>query len=346
MKSKFKFNILFNNDICPMLLVDNDFIIKDINYAASNLFEISKENLIGKKMTDFINPKFTNKSIKSFREFLQDKKQKGEFNIKLSSGAMLEVEYFGIANYFQDYHLYIFHDITEHKIEEKRQEFYLNVLGHELKTPLASIKAFAQIIQIRIKKGDSKKSTLYLSRIDEQVDKLTRFVNALLDVTRIRAEKLKIYREVFDFDELVDDTIKKFKSPLYEKYKIIKKGKAGRNIIADKNRIGEVLRNLISNAIKYSSDSNKIIINVLSDKTNIIFNVQDFGLGISNDQQNKIFEPFFKVHVLDKEFYSGLCLGLHISSEIAKIHGGKIWVESKEGVGSTFYLSLPIKAIQ
>lgn len=326
-----------------MLLIDNNFRIKDINDAASNLFGISKKSLIEKKLTDFINPKFKNKSIKSFREFLRVKKQKGEFNIKLSSGTILEIEYFGIAKFFQDYHLYIFHDVTEHKIEEKRQEFYLNDLGHELKTPLASIKAFAQIIQMRIKKGDSKKSILYLSRIDEQVDKLTRFVNALLDVTRIRAEKLKIFREVFNFDELVDETIKKFKSPLYERYEIIKEGKAGKNIIADRNRIGEVLRNLISNAIKYSYNSNKIIINVLSDKTNIMFNVQDFGLGISKDQQNKIFEPFFKVHILDKEFYSGLCLGLHISSEIAKIHGGKMWFESKEGVGSTFYLSLPIK---
>jgi len=232
--------------------------------------------------------------------------------------------------------------IITQKMEDRRHDYYLSIVGHEFKTPLASIKAFAQIAQKRIEQGKVKKVDEYLSKIDSHVNELTKLISDLIDVARISAGRLEVFEEVFDFDGLLDETIKEFEQ-LFKKHRIIKNGSAKKNIIADKIRIRQVLVNLISNAVKHSPNSDKIIINTSSCKGNINMSVQDFGLGIPREKHNDIFEPFFRAGDLKKDASSGLGLGLHISSEVVKMHGGKLWVESREGKGSIFYLTLPIK---
>lgn len=116
-----------------------------------------------------------------------------------------------------------------------------------------------------------------------------------------------------------------------------------KSIYADKERIGQVLINLITNAIKYSPHSNKIIVTTTSDKEKITLCVEDFGVGIPKEKQGKVFEQFFRVSGPTQNTFPGLGLGLYISSEIIKREGGRIWVESAEGKGSTFCFSLPLK---
>jgi len=126
-------------------------------------------------------------------------------------------------------------------------------------------------------------------------------------------------------------------------YNIVNKTQSKAIVHADSERIAQVLVNLISNAIKYSPNADKVVISSSLDTNNVIISVQDFGLGIPIEEQGKIFERFFRVKAKRAMDISGLGLGLYISHEIISQHKGKIWVESNEGKGSTFSFSLPVK---
>ena len=124
---------------------------------------------------------------------------------------------------------------------------------------------------------------------------------------------------------------------------IIEEGKAGQKVRADRDRIGQVVINLLTNARKYSPKNSKIIVKVQKNGTHAIVSVQDFGIGIAKPHQGRIFERFYQVTDVAEKTYPGLGIGLYISSEIVRRHNGKIWVESQKGKGSTFSFSIPLK---
>lgn len=343
MESEKKFHHMFDVVSAAILIINNDGNFIDINPAATKLFGLSKKEIMGKNMKNFLDKEFI-RQLSKIKKSSSNRTEKGEFTLIRPDGQKREAEYSSFSNFMPGCSLCVLRDITDSKIEEKRQEYYLGILGHELKTPLAGIKAFAQITQSRIKKDNTEKLDYYLSRIDSQVDKLNKFINELLDVTRIRAGRLTIYKEVFNFEELINEIIESFRETV-KNYKFIKKGNAEINVIADRNRIGEVIINLLSNAIKYSPQNNKVIINILHDKRSVTLGIKDFGVGIDKTKQNKIFEPFFRVG-MKGEVDSGLGLGLYISSEIIKLHGGRMWVESNVNIGSKFYFVIPIRKLE
>jgi signal transduction histidine kinase len=114
-------------------------------------------------------------------------------------------------------------------------------------------------------------------------------------------------------------------------------------VVGDKDRIEQVLINLLSNAVKYSPDADSVIVRVSADQEHAIVSVQDFGKGIAEVHQQKIFERFYQVSDTEDKPFSGLGIGLYISSQIIKQHQGRIWVESSKGTGATFYFALPLK---
>ena len=127
-----------------------------------------------------------------------------------------------------------------------------------------------------------------------------------------------------------------------EDHHIVKELQPSGIIYGDRDRLGQVLTNFMTNAIKYSPKANKIIVKTVVDKSNVTLSVQDFGLGLTLEDQTKVFERFYRVSGLNQSTYPGLGLGLYIASEIIKRHKGSVWVESKKAKGSTFYFSLPI----
>ncbi len=234
----------------------------------------------------------------------------------------------------------IMHDITESKRLEQQKDNFISIASHELKTPITSIKAFIQLLQKHLKKSADTKSDLYLSRVDNQVNKLTQLIEELLDVSRITQGRLEYNEEVFPFDELVNETVEEIR-PISD-HKIIKKGRISTLVLADKYRVGQVITNLLTNAIKYSPGKDKIIVTSSADDKGVLLSVQDFGIGIPKDQQKRVFQRFYRVIDKSRQSYPGLGLGLFISSEIMKRHRGKMWFKSKEGKGSIFYFFLPI----
>jgi two-component system CheB/CheR fusion protein len=232
-------------------------------------------------------------------------------------------------------------DIDEKKKVEQQEEDFISIAGHELRTPVTSIKGYVQIIHDKFSTSDDSMAIELVNKLDKQVDRLTHLIKDLLDVTRIREGQLQLQETEFDINELINETaeVMQITTP---KHVIVKELNATEKGTGDRERIGQVLINFISNAIKYAPDSDKIIVRSSSDGQNIIVCVQDFGIGVSEDMQKKVFDRFFRSDEKTSKTYPGLGLGLYISSEIIKRQNGKIWVTSTKGKGSKFYFSLPV----
>ncbi len=233
-------------------------------------------------------------------------------------------------------------DIHEQKQLEQQKDEFLGVASHELKTPLTSIKAYTQVMKtLFMRKGDEK-SFEYLQKMDTQLNKLNVLIGDLLDVTKIQAGRLQLRPDYFDFNELVEEVIKEMQLTT-QKHTISKALSRTIILYGDRDRIGQVIINFLSNAIKYSPHANKIIVRTEVENNEVKLCVQDFGVGIPEEKKEKVFERFYRVEGLEKNTYPGLGLGLYISSEIIKRHAGRTFVDSKEGEGSTFCFCLPVK---
>ncbi len=226
------------------------------------------------------------------------------------------------------------------KKEVKYKDEFIGVASHELKTPLTSLKAYTQILQ---KKATSEGNTELLNgltKMDRQLTKLNTLVGDLLDVTKIERGKLSLQQESFNLSDLAYEIIEDMQKTS-EKHTIIFNQVQDTFVNADRERVGQVLTNFISNAIKYSPNADKVIVSITNRNNKMQLSVQDFGLGISADKLKRVFERFYRIGGARENTFPGLGLGLYISSEIVRQHAGEIWAESTLGRGSTFFFNLP-----
>ncbi len=229
--------------------------------------------------------------------------------------------------------------IASRELENRRNEF-ISMVVHELKTPLTSLKGYAQLLQRRTKKSGDEQAVQLTIRMDGQIKKLTGLIEDFLDVTRISGGKLQFREEYFVFDEMVSEVIEELK---LTSDKIIEcQGRTNKTIWGDRLRIGQVITNLLTNAMKYAPQADRIIVHSSADDQSVTVSVQDFGPGIPEDQQAKIFNAFYRVEQHERSGTPGLGLGLHIAAEIIQRQEGQIWVESQPGVGSIFRFVLPV----
>ena len=224
---------------------------------------------------------------------------------------------------------------------EARKDEFISMASHELKTPLTSLKGFTNLLQRRLAKQGDKQALHFLARMEEQLDKLTKLVSDLLDVTKMQTGKLEFREERFFLNELVRETLENLQGTT-ETHHLQLEEVTDVQVSGDKDHLGQVLINLLTNAIKYSPEADTVIVRVSADEHNAIVSVQDFGIGIEETHQEKIFERFYQVNDDTEKTFPGLGIGLYISSQIVRGHHGLLWVESAKGAGATFYVSLPL----
>jgi signal transduction histidine kinase len=227
-------------------------------------------------------------------------------------------------------------------VAEQRKDEFIGIASHELKTPITTVKVYLQLLQKMVESGKSNKIGVHLEKMDSQVDKLTKLVSDLLDISKIQAEKLEFNKTNFKIDDLVREIVEMLKGTI-PTHSIIKKLEAKRSAYGDRDRIGQVLINLITNAAKYSPKADRIVISTNVKNGFAIVSVQDFGIGISAEHQDKVFNRFFRVEGIHEKTYPGFGMGLFISAEIIHRHGGTISVASKPGKGSTFSFTVPLE---
>jgi len=242
-------------------------------------------------------------------------------------------------------------DITEQRVLQQRNDSFMSMASHELKTPVTTIKTLVQILQMQYVKSKDTTLVEYLATIGKQIEQLTKLVTDLLDVSKIKADKFKLEKKTFDFDALATEIVQSCQL-LSPQHTITIQGKTKAHIRGDRDSISRVFINLITNAIKYSPDSNTIIVSLSQDEKDVCVGIKDFGVGIAGDLQEKIFERFFQVGNDRGQSFAGLGIGLYISAAIVAQHRGRIWVESSKDKsvragdarspqGSTFLFQLP-----
>lgn len=222
----------------------------------------------------------------------------------------------------------------------RRDEFF-SIASHELKTPVTSLKAYTQLLLMDAKGEEESQQRYMLERMDMQINKLTALINDLLDTSKIENGHLVYNKEKFLLKDLVTEIIEDVTVTSLD-HEVVFNSNSNAEIFGDRDRIGQVVSNFLTNAIKYASGCKKIIVSLKDEGHKVICSVRDFGKGIIADEQDKIFERFYRISGYNLNTFPGLGLGLFICKEIIEKHDGKIGLESQKGKGSTFYFELPV----
>ena len=239
-------------------------------------------------------------------------------------------------------------DITEIKNMEQRKDDFIKMASHELKTPITSIKGYVQLLLSIYEESNEEKlraaqTTVRssLTTVSKQVSKLTRLISDLLDMSRIESGKLELNYSEFDPVLLVEETVQDVRHTT-SRHTLVIHNKFEGTLQADRDRIAQVMLNLLTNAIKYSPAANSIDVFIAGDENSIAISVADYGIGIAKSEQQRIFERFYRVEGRNELTYPGFGIGLFISNEIIQRHNGIIRVKSEKDKGTVFTFTLPL----
>ena len=237
--------------------------------------------------------------------------------------------------------LVVLHDITEIKrLETMRSDFVANV-SHELKTPLTSIKGFVETL-LDGALDDKEHGRNFLQIIQGHSQRLESLVNDLLSLAHLESKDIVLEKREFDLKEQVEEIVSGFQSQIKKKgISITNELPSNLSIRADKNRIDQVVTNLIDNAIKFNKESGSIKIYSQGSGETIKITIEDSGVGVPEKETPRIFERFYRVDKARSRSLGGTGLGLSIVKHIIELHAGEVGVESTEGFGSKFWFTLP-----
>jgi PAS domain S-box-containing protein len=338
---------IFQTVKVSLLVLDPTLTILSANEQFYSTFKVTAEETLGKRLAELGNHQWdfpvlnnilnnvllTNHPVENFEV-------DHEFPHIGRKLMLLNAHSIELSGQYKDQILLAFEDITQKREAEIRKDDFLAVASHEFKTPLTSIKGYIQTVERLIPPGPFEKIRLILKKAALQVERLNNMISELLEASRIKSGKLPLYKAWFDFDNMVQETVE-LTQAISTQQTIVIEGKCGVQVLGDESHLTQVLTNLLSNASKYAPKSDKILILVSRVSNYVKVSVKDDGLGISAADQKRVFERFYRVEDVQHKF-PGMGMGLYISAEIVKNHGGSLWVESEEGHGSTFSFTLPI----
>lgn len=230
-------------------------------------------------------------------------------------------------------------DITDQRKDDLRKNDFIGMVSHELKTPLTSLKGYIQMLQFKAAKNGDTPTEQALAKADLQIHKMNTMINGFLSVSRLESGKIFLEKSDFKLDELVRETIED-NQLLYPSYNIEMQISEPVHVVADRDKIGHVISNLISNAAKYSKLDTEIVVNCEIKNNAAHVSIKDKGMGIDPAEIPFIFDRYYRVQT--KTNISGFGIGLYLSAEIIQRHGGKIGVDSQIDKGSIFWFTLPL----
>ena len=242
----------------------------------------------------------------------------------------------------------VLHDVTSQQKEERERKQFVSNVSHELRTPLTSVRSYVEALSDGAWQ-DKEIAPKFLKVVQDETDRMIRMINDLLSLSRMDAGTTKLNLEYVNINELFnyildrfDMIIKKEEDPKKKKYTIERYfTKKDLWVEIDTDKFTQVIDNIMNNAIKYSPDGGVITTRLLETHNHVILSISDQGLGIPRKDLGRIFDRFFRVDKARSRKQGGTGLGLAISKEVINMLGGQIWVDSVEGKGSTFYISLP-----
>ena len=329
---------LFEGVADAILVAGADRYYHDTNAAASALLGYSRAELIQLRTDDIVayEPAWTRDEFDRFRT---EGRWQGELELRRKDGSQVPVEARATVVSLPGGPVFIsvIRDISERKHLERLQRDFLAMVTHDLRSPLTAVKGWTQVLQRRA--GIDERSRQTVSRILIQVEQMNRLIGDLAELVRIEAGELQLKRDPCNLVELAREQVALAESQTAGHSMRIESGVDPLMAMVDRQRIGQVLQNLLVNAVKYSPDGGDISLRLEIVDDEVRINVVDRGIGIAPDQMGQLFERFYRA---DFTGAGGLGLGLHISKMLVDAHGGRITVRSTQGQGSTFTVALPL----
>jgi PAS domain S-box-containing protein len=327
-----------------ILVFDEENKLSLMNPLAESFFDVKSRDLVGKSILELS----TFPTLKPLREILTE--EIGEIfrrEVLVQKDLTLEISTVLVLRKKERIGtLVILHDITREKLVERMKTEFVSLAAHQLRTPLSAIKWTLRMLL----DGDLGKITEeqkdFISKTYQSNERMITLINNLLDITRIE-EGRYLYKPVLtEFEPIVHFVVDSYKEEAEKKKIKIEirepKKKAGR-VMVDVEKIRLAVENLLENALKYTPAGGRVTVSLKNSPKEIELSVKDSGVGIPKDQQERVFVKFFRGANVVRMETEGTGLGLFITRNIIESHGGRIWFESEEGKGSTFYFTLPTK---
>ena len=235
-------------------------------------------------------------------------------------------------------------DVTQQKLAEKAREQFVFTATHELRTPLANIRAYSETLSLATDISVEQQQSFY-NTINNEATRLARFVDELLNISQMEAGAITIQKHEVQLERLLGEIIESQRPLANEKKQSFDYSVAPKlpKVMADKDKLAAALTNLVSNAIKYTPEGGKVTVRVDADATRVLFMVEDSGIGISAEDLPKLCGKFFRSSDERVQAMVGTGLGLAFSQEVARLHGGNVSIRSQLNQGSCFTLELPIR---
>ena len=234
----------------------------------------------------------------------------------------------------------VVHDITMHKQDEIRKNDFIAMVSHELRSPLTSLQGYIQLLTSRAKNAEDPLNLIQLDKAQTQAKKMATMINGFLNVSSFEAGKIYLIEQTFEMNTLVNEIVEEV-TLMTASHNFVILPCPAVTVNADRDKIGQVISNFLSNAVKYSPKGKNIEVACKQMNGNIQVSVKDEGMGIKLQDQEKLFDRYYRIESKLTQAIAGFGLGLYLSAEIIQRHNGKVWVESEIGKGSTFYFSLP-----
>ena len=233
------------------------------------------------------------------------------------------------------------YETTDKKLDDQRKNDFIGMVSHELKTPLTSLKAYVQILGSKAREEEDEFSSNALDRAEKQVNKMSNMINGFLNISRLESGKIHLKMQDFDLGALAKDAIQEINT-FNSSHTISFLPSGPIPVLGDRDKIEHVISNFLTNAIKYSPNNTSIWVRCAVAGKMAELSVRDEGMGIEGQDKERLFERYYRVASNDTQRIAGFGIGLYLSAEIIQRHNGKIWVESENGRGSTFYFTLPL----
>lgn len=343
-KEKNKTLAILANFTDGLLVLDKENIISLINPRAEEFLNVKNKEIIGRLISEL--DQFPN--FKPLINFLKNGVKKvfrEELSIK--ENLILEVSIISMTkNRERSGTLIVLHDITREKNIERMKTEFVSISAHQLRTPLSAIKWTLKMLL----DGDIGKITeeqrVFIERTYKSNERMIRLINDLLDISRIEEGRYLYQHTLCQIEDVIQSVIDSYQEEIDKrKLKVEFKKPEGKlpQAMLDVEKIILAIQNLFDNAVKYTLPHGIVTISLKDVKNKIEFSIKDTGVGIPENQKKRIFSKFFRAVKTTRMETDGSGLGLFIAKNIIEAHNGKIWFESTEGKGTTFYFSLPIK---
>lgn len=330
-----------------LLVLDPDLRVLSANVQFLKTFKVSEAETKGLKLYDLGNGQWNIPQLKELLETILpsnnpvlDFEVTHEFPHIGKKTMMLNAHQIELDGNYKENILLSFEDITERREAEQRKDDFISIASHELRSPLTTVKGYIQLLERMVPK-ENEKVTSALAKTNDYLNRMNELITNLLDTSKIQNGKIEIHKEVFDFDQMVQEAVENVQNT-YSSHTITITGNTKINFSGDKNRLEQVVVNLLTNAIKYSPNASKISVYLSCVSGFVKVAVTDYGLGIGHEDQKKVFERFFRANSIQKKF-PGMGIGLYVCDQIIKNHNGTLWVDSESNKGATFSFTLPIE---